>query len=68
MLNWQFQNYLPGGTFVPSALLQKEIEIDEQGVAAALAKEQLLIDNIFALKGAENKKLKDKDKKLNGKK
>jgi len=67
-LNWQFNNYVQGGTTTTSALLSKPIEVDERGVAEALRLESELVQRVFAQKGEAYRLAKSKDNKLNAKK
>ena len=68
MLNWSFMNYQEGGNFVKGPTLSSRIFVNSTGPARTLDKEELKIKNIFAKKGAANKRSKDKDVAVNGKK
>ena len=67
-LNWQFNNYVQGGTFTTSAPLSRNIKIDERGVAEALRLESEWVQRNFAKKGKAYGLAKSKDNKLNAKK
>ena len=68
MLNWSFMNYQEGGKFVKGPTLSKRIFINSTGPARTLDKEELFAKRAFAERGAANKRAKDKDVAVNGKK
>ena len=68
MLNWSFINYQEGGQFVKGPTLSKRVFVNSTGAARTLDKEELKTKLLFAQKGAANKRAKDKDVAVKGKK
>ena len=68
MLNWSFNNYQEGGTFLPGPTLSTKIFIDGTGPGRTLDREEAKVKLLFKQKGGRNKRAKDDDVAVKGKK
>ena len=67
-MNWQFREYQEGGTYILSPMQTKRISLPNANASRVLDEEQAKAEKIFAAYGAEQLRMMQKDKKINGKK
>ena len=67
-MNWQFREYQEGGTYILSPMQTKRISLPNANASRVLDEEQAKVEKIYAAYGAEQLRMMQKDKKINGKK